>query len=133
MRRKRGFSLIELMIVVAIIAILAAISYPSYQSYVVRSNRSAAQQFMLNAANRQEQYMLDRRQYADGTDAEILTALDMSVPDDVDDVYQISFNVNSSPPSFEITASPKAGTVQDGDGNMVLDSDGTNTPVDHWN
>ncbi|GAB3508701.1 pilin [Pseudoxanthomonas daejeonensis] len=37
MRRVRGFTLIELMIVVAIVAILAALAFPAYQDYVVRS------------------------------------------------------------------------------------------------
>lgn len=135
MRRGRGFSLIELMVVVAIIAILAAIAYPSYQSYVVRSNRAAAQQFMLNAANHQEQYMLDRRRYADGADAAaVLAALSLSVPDDVSKVYDVSFNVDNTatPPEFSVSTTPRAGTVQDGDGTMTLNSDGTKTPADHW-
>ena len=46
----RGFSLIELMIVVAIVAILGTIAYPSYQQYVLRSHRVEAKAMLLNAA-----------------------------------------------------------------------------------
>ena len=52
---QQGFTLIELMIVVAIVAILAAVAIPSYQQYVVKSNRSAAQSHLLSVDNKQEQ------------------------------------------------------------------------------
>jgi type IV pilus assembly protein PilE len=57
----KGFTLVELMVTVAIVAILASISYPSYIQYVIRSNRSEAQQFMLDVANREEEYFLNNR------------------------------------------------------------------------
>lgn len=41
-RKNVGFTLIELMIVVAIVAILAAVAYPSYQAHVIRTNRALA-------------------------------------------------------------------------------------------
>lgn len=60
----RGFSLIELMIVIAIVAILGTIAYPSYQQYVLTSHRVEAKSMLLNAANRQETYFMDFNQYA---------------------------------------------------------------------
>jgi len=67
--QQRGITLIELMIAVAVVAILAAIAYPSYTQYTIRANRSAMQSQMFNIANKQEQYLLDARQYASSTAA----------------------------------------------------------------
>src|SRR6266704_1318683 len=59
-----GFTLIEVMIVVAVVAILTTVALPSYSNYLARVNRSAAEQFMLDVANRQEQFLLDQHAYA---------------------------------------------------------------------
>lgn len=60
----RGFTLLELMIVVAIIAILAAIAIPAYTSYVVRTNRSAAEGCLSEYANYMERYYTTNLSYA---------------------------------------------------------------------
>lgn len=99
---QQGFTLVELMIVVVIAAVLAAVAYPSYQQYAIRANRSAAQSFILGVANKQEQYILDARQYADS-----LSTLSMSVPVEVSRNYAISIaGVTLSPPAYSIVATP---------------------------
>lgn len=64
MKTQQGFSLIELMVVLAIVGILAAIAYPAYTEYVVRTKRSIATSELTQAAARQEQFFLDNKQYA---------------------------------------------------------------------
>ncbi|AER57099.1 putative prepilin like protein [Pseudoxanthomonas spadix BD-a59] len=59
----RGFTLIELMIVVAIIAILAGIAYPSYISYVTRTKRAAGAACAMEAAQYMERHYTTRMTY----------------------------------------------------------------------
>lgn len=124
---ERGFTLIELIIVVAIVAILAAIAYPSYTNYVIRSNRSAAQQFLLDVAQRQEQFLMDNRAYA-GT----LAALGIVVPGGVDSKYTVAIAVGVPPNTYTITATPKAGTTQASDVILTLNQAGVKTPAEKW-
>src|SRR5210317_2140954 len=61
---QRGFSLIELMIVVAIIAVISAFAYPSYDRYVIKTKRSVAQNALLQVADRQQQFFMDNKRFA---------------------------------------------------------------------
>ena len=60
---EKGFTLIELMIVIAIIGILAAIAIPQFSAYRTRSFNSAAQADLRNAATAQEAYYVDNQEY----------------------------------------------------------------------
>lgn len=63
MKKASGFSLIELMIVIAIIGILAGIAYPSYTQSVRKSHRTEAKEALLAAAGRQERHYLQQNAY----------------------------------------------------------------------
>jgi len=67
MKRTQGFTLVELMVVVAIIAILAAIAVPQYSDYVTRSKFAEAHAALGDARVKLEQRFMDNRAYAGGT------------------------------------------------------------------
>lgn len=67
--RSRGFTLIELMIVVAIIAILSAIAYPTYINYITKTRRAAASACLLQYANYMERYYTTNLRYDQDTSA----------------------------------------------------------------
>ncbi|TVP55394.1 MAG: prepilin-type N-terminal cleavage/methylation domain-containing protein, partial [Halomonadaceae bacterium] len=66
--RQQGFTLIELMIVVAIIGVIAAIAYPSYQRNIENTRRTAAQADMMELAQTLERRYTANYSYLDGGD-----------------------------------------------------------------
>lgn len=140
-RKQHGVTLMELLVAIAIISILAALAVPAYQDYVRRANKAAAQAFMMDMANRQAQFILDTRFYAD-----TLAVLGMytTIPDRADDFYTFTIReIDDSaldadpanqpiPREYEIVATPRAGTMQAGEATLTLDSTGVKGPAGEW-
>lgn len=130
--KQRGFSLIELMIVIGIIGILAAIAYPNYQEYVIKSNRAAAQSAMMDIANREQELLMANRAYVAAANAAAFQASTGYVlPADVAAKYDFTITLGAGAvPSFTITFVPTG--AQASDGNLTLDSQGVKTPIAKW-
>ena len=122
MKRARGFSLIEIMTVVVIIGILVAIAVPSYQNYLRKGRRAAAQSYLMEVTNAQQQYLMDARAYAPD-----VTTLQKPTPTDVGSFYAIAIATSTPPPAFPITATPSG--VQAADGVLAIDNLGRKTRV----
>lgn len=109
-----GFTLIELMIVVAVVAILASIALPSYQDSVRKAARRAGQAFILEIANREQQYFLETRSFATGDQATIQTALKIAAPTETDGRYTFKVDGDNGPPlCFTVTATAIGNQVND--------------------
>ena len=64
---KKGFTLVELLVVMIIVGILATIAFPSYREYVARARRSDGQAALLDLASRLERFYSERNTYQSAT------------------------------------------------------------------
>lgn len=126
-RAQRGFTLIELMIVVAIIAILAGIAYPGYQDVIRKTRRADAKKDLVGLANALERYHTENDTYigsADGSDKPQSTVYPGYSPSDGDAagaVYQLTAT-DLSASQYTLTATPVNNSSNDGDGDLTLDN-----------
>ncbi len=132
----RGFTLVELMVVVAIVGILAAVALPSYRTHVVRAARVEAQTELLELAGMQEKIFLNSNNYAfsvtaayDGTSA---GGLGRSSGKTKDGRYDLTLvdgcatltAMAAAAQTFVLAARPVVGGTQEGDGNICISESG---------
>ncbi|MGN6190913.1 MAG: type IV pilin protein [Rhodanobacteraceae bacterium] len=128
MQRTRGFTLIELMIVVAIIAILAAIAVPWWGRYTYRARRADAQKMLVHVAQAEERFYTDYNHYP-------LTASSLGYANDAptseNGYYTLSLSLptaTSTGQGYTATATPQGAQADDKCGKLSIDSTGQKSP-----
>lgn len=124
----KGFTLIELMIVVAIVAILAAIAYPSYQDYVRKTNRTDAQSELTALATQLQRYKVAHFSFLQTngnaiTLANIGESANLTLPRSGTPLYNVVLS-NVTANTWTLTAVPINNSVQQVDGSVALNHRG---------
>lgn len=115
----KGFTLVEIMIVVTILGILAAIAYPSYQRYVIKTKRVDMMSEMQNIASQIQSRKLAQGRFSN----DLITGLGGDYPDD-NPIYTVTFSPNPLTSSWQITATPKTDKQMKNDGTLTLNYQG---------
>lgn len=126
---EKGFTLIELVIVIAIIGLLSSVAIPSYLDYVVRTNRADAKDKLTEVIYELERYNTRQRSYTTN-----MTDLGFSATNSLflsgQGLYSVSIAACGTAAQLQIarcarvTAAPVAGKAQEGDGNLTIDTRG---------
>lgn len=119
--RSMGFTLIEVMIVVAVVGILAAIAYPSYQDHVRKTRRAAAAACLFEYAALFERHYTTKGSYKDLT----LPDPPLGCQTEQSNHYTISVSGTVSDGAFALVATPKGGQAKDKCGWLGLNQAGT--------
>lgn len=121
-RRNAGFTLIEIMIVVAIVAILAAIAYPAYTDQMRKTRRADAKATLMENAQAAERYYTQNGTYAGHN-----LLYTVSPKDSGTKFYNITPSPILTAQTFTLTATPINGQASDPCGALTINQTGAKT------
>jgi type IV pilus assembly protein PilE len=124
-RAQQGFTLIELMVVVAIIGIIASIAYPSYKESVAKSRRADGQRALMEADQFMRRYFSARDSFLDTEDKAptLPTALTKS-PREGDSAYTIAFDGTPTQSTYKLKLTRTGPMASDRCGDLTVDQTG---------
>ncbi len=123
---ERGFTLVELMIVVAVVAILAAVAYPSYVEYVARGHRRELQTNLAAAQQWLERFYSERYTYPTAA-PQLPTGLTTSPQSSASPKYHVSVSVATDRQSYVLTATRAGSMASDACGDPSVNNLGEKT------
>lgn len=106
-RSGRGFTLIELMVVVAIVGVLAAVGYPSYTEHVSKGRRSEAQTVLLESAQYLQRYYAAKNTF-DGATLPAKYTVSPKGASASTKTHTVSLTVNADKRSYTLSAAPSS-------------------------
>ena len=128
-----GFTLIELMIVVAVMAVLAMIAYPSYESYILRSRRADTKTVLMEAAAYMERNFTESGAYdvkSDGSGTALPAPLTASPKDGTTKYYNITLvAADLSATTYTLRATPTGSQTSDQCGSLTLTNTGSKSMI----